>query len=77
MTSISVHTLSSTELGHRYKSAVEPIAKSHFHALWLLSQGYSIDETVEVSVVLDALGAHSDQALQGNGPFTTAAAVAC
>ena len=39
MTSIRVRTLSGTELGHRYKSAVEPIAKSHFHALWLLSQG--------------------------------------
>jgi Homeodomain-like domain len=47
MTSIRAH-LSGTELEHRYKSAAEPIAKSHFHALWLLSQGYSIDETAEI-----------------------------
>ena len=29
-------------------TATEPIAKSHFHALWLLSRGYDIDETAEI-----------------------------
>jgi hypothetical protein len=47
MTAIKPH-LSAAELEQRYKSATEPIAKSHFHALWLLSQGYDIDETAEV-----------------------------
>ena len=47
MTVIKAH-LSGAELEQRYKSAIEPIAKSHFHALWLLSQGYDIDETAEV-----------------------------
>jgi transposase len=36
--------LSVTELEHRYKTASEAIAKSHFHALWLLARGYSIDQ---------------------------------
>jgi transposase len=31
-----------------YRTATEPIAKSHFHALWLLSRGYNIDETAEI-----------------------------
>jgi len=47
MTVIKPH-LSSAELEQRYKTATEPIAKSHFHALWLLSQGYDIDETAEI-----------------------------
>lgn len=47
MTAIKPY-LSSVELKLRYKSATEPIAKSHFHALWLLSRGYDIDETAEV-----------------------------
>lgn len=47
MTAIKPH-VSAAELEHRYKSATEPIAKSHFHALWLLSRGYDIDETAEV-----------------------------
>ena len=47
MTVIKAH-LSTIELEHRYKTAAEPIAKSHFHALWLLSRGYDIDETAEV-----------------------------
>jgi transposase len=47
MTAIKPH-LSAAELEHRYKTATEPIAKSHFHALWLLSRGYDIDETAEV-----------------------------
>jgi len=40
--------LSSAELEQRYKTATEPIAKSHFHALWLLSRGYDIEETAEL-----------------------------
>lgn len=47
MTAISPH-LSATELEQGYRTATEPIAKSHFHALWLLSRGYDIDETAEV-----------------------------
>jgi transposase len=47
MTVIKPH-LSAAELEQRYKSATAPIAKSHFHALWLLSQGYDIDETAEL-----------------------------
>jgi transposase len=47
MIAIKPH-LSAAELEHRYKVASEPIGKSHFHALWLLSQGYDIDETAEI-----------------------------
>jgi transposase len=47
MTAIRPH-LSAAELEQRYKSATEPIAKSHFHALWLLVRGYSVEETAEV-----------------------------
>jgi len=47
MTAIKPH-VSAAELEHRYKTATEPIAKSHLHALWLLSRGYDIDETAEV-----------------------------
>jgi transposase len=43
MTAIKSH-LSVTELEHRDKTASEAIAKSHFHALWLLARGYSIDQ---------------------------------
>jgi transposase len=47
MTAIKPH-LSSSELEHRYETASEPIAKSHFHALWLLSRGYDIDEVADL-----------------------------
>jgi transposase len=43
MTCIEPH-LSAAELEHRYKTATEPIAKSHFHALWLLARGYGIGQ---------------------------------
>jgi len=43
MTAVKSH-LSSAQLEHRYKTASEAIAKSHFHALWLLTRGYSIDQ---------------------------------
>jgi hypothetical protein len=47
MSAITPH-LSSAELEQGYRTATEPIAKSHFHALWLLSRGYDIDETAEI-----------------------------
>ena len=34
--------LSSVELEARYEGAADPIGKSHFHALWLLSSGYEL-----------------------------------
>jgi transposase len=47
MTSIKRH-LSAAELEGRYETAADPIAKSHFHALWLLSRGHEIDEVAEL-----------------------------
>jgi transposase len=47
MTAIKRH-LSAAELEGRYETAADPIAKSHFHALWLLSQGYEMDEVAEL-----------------------------
>jgi transposase len=47
MTTIKGH-LNSTELEARYKAAVELVAKSHFHALWLLSCGYEAEEVAEL-----------------------------
>ena len=40
--------LSSFELETRYETAADPIAKSHFHALWLLSSGYEVEEVAEL-----------------------------
>jgi len=47
MTTIKAH-LGSSELEARYKGAADAIAKSHFHALWLLSLGYEVDEVAEL-----------------------------
>jgi transposase len=47
MTTIKGH-LSSHELEARYEAATDPIAKSHFHALWLLSSGYEVEEVAEL-----------------------------
>ena len=47
MTTIKAHLLS-CELEARYKGAADTIAKSHFHALWLLSLGYEVDEIAEL-----------------------------
>jgi transposase len=47
MTTIKRH-LSAVELEGRYEAATDPIAKSHFHALWLLSRGYELDEVAEL-----------------------------
>lgn len=43
MTTVKSH-LSAIELEDRYEAADEPIAKRHFHALWLLSRGYTANE---------------------------------
>ena len=40
--------LSSSELEARYEGAADPIGKSHFHALWLLSSGYEVEEVAEL-----------------------------
>jgi transposase len=40
--------LSSVELEARYEGAADPIGKSHFHALWLLSSGYEVEEVAEL-----------------------------
>jgi transposase len=40
--------LSVCELEHRYKSASEGVAKSHFQALWLLSRGFDLDEVADL-----------------------------
>ena len=47
MTAMQLH-VSAAELEHRYKTASEPIAKSHFHALWLVTRGYSIDQVADL-----------------------------
>jgi transposase len=47
MTAIKSH-LSTAELEWRYETAADPICKSHFHALWLLSKGLEIDEVAEL-----------------------------
>ena len=47
MTTIESH-LSTAELEGCYETAGDPIAKSHFHALWLLSKGYDVDEVAEL-----------------------------
>jgi transposase len=47
MTTIKAQ-LSSLELEARYEGAADPIAKSHFHALWLLSSGYEVEEVAEL-----------------------------
>ena len=47
MTAISSH-LSAAELETRYKTAADPVAKSHFHAVWLLSLNYKTQEVAEI-----------------------------
>lgn len=47
MIAIKPH-LSTTDLEGRYERAPDPIAKSHFHALWLLAKGHEIDEVAEL-----------------------------
>jgi transposase len=47
MTAIASH-LSAAELEARYETASTPIAKSHFHAIWLLSLNYGIEEVAAI-----------------------------
>ncbi len=47
MTAIASH-LSAAELEARYKTAADPAAKSHFHAIWLLCLGYTATEVAEL-----------------------------
>jgi len=47
MTAIASH-LSAAELEARYKTAADPVAKSHFHAVWLLSLDYTAEEVAEL-----------------------------
>jgi transposase len=47
MTAIASH-LSAAELEARYKTAADPVAKSHFHAVWLLSLDYKTEEVAEI-----------------------------
>jgi transposase len=47
MTTIAAH-VSSKDLEISYEAAADPVAKRHFHALWLLSLGYEVDEVAEL-----------------------------
>lgn len=47
MTGLASH-LSAAELESRYETAANPIARSHFHAIWLLARDYSIDEVASI-----------------------------
>ena len=47
MTALTSH-LSATELEARYEAAADPVSKSHFHAIWLLSSGYAITEAAAI-----------------------------
>jgi transposase len=40
--------LSCAELEARYESAADPVSKSHFHAVWLLSINYKTEEVAEI-----------------------------
>ncbi len=47
MTAIALH-LSAAELEARYEIAADPVSKSHFHAIWLLSLGYAATEVAAI-----------------------------
>ena len=47
MTALLLH-LSAAALEARYETAVDPVSKSHFHAIWLLSSGYTITEVAAI-----------------------------
>ena len=47
MTAIASH-LSAAELETRYETAADPVSKSHLHAIWLLSSGYTITEVAAI-----------------------------
>ena len=41
--------LSLDELAHRYRKAVDPVERSHFHIIWLLAQGKRVGEVALVT----------------------------
>ena len=47
MTAVTSHS-SAAELEGRYKTVGDPIAKSHFHATWLLARNCPIGEVTEI-----------------------------
>ena len=47
MTAIASH-LSTAELKARYETAADPVSKSHFHAVWLLSSGYAAGDVAAI-----------------------------
>ncbi len=47
MTAIASY-LSTAELEAQYKAASDPVGKSHFHAVWLLSLNYKTEEVAEI-----------------------------
>jgi hypothetical protein len=47
MMAIASH-LSRAELEARYERAADPVSKSHFHAVWLLSLNYEIEDVAEI-----------------------------
>jgi hypothetical protein len=47
MTAIASH-LSAEELEARYETAADPVSKSHFHAIWLLSLGYTASNVAAI-----------------------------
>jgi hypothetical protein len=54
MTAIASH-LSTAELEARYETAADPIGKSHFHAIWLLSLNYGVKAGAIMAPMLLAL----------------------
>jgi transposase len=47
MTAIASH-LSTAELEAHYETAADPVSKSHFHAVWLLSMNYKTEEVAAI-----------------------------
>ncbi len=47
MTALTSH-LSAAELEAHYETAADPVSKSHFNAIWLLSSGYTITEVAAI-----------------------------
>jgi transposase len=47
MATVKPH-LSIRDLEARYEAAADPIAKSHFHAVWLVASGYAVSEVAKL-----------------------------
>jgi len=41
--------LTADELHRRYRRCTDPVARSHFHILWLFASNHSVPETASVS----------------------------